>query len=176
MTFYKEGLATLAEFLYHARTAETAAGGPTSAKGQAAFQASLTHQFNALYGSGKKFWTIAPSNPTAWSLFDEDSTYARPGITYVALRQILGAGNFTHALEQLQRTYGGHAISEPELEAGLANWLPNPSGACQTQLSHFFTQWFDTAYPAGGGSHRPSITAPGLAGPGFYTVPGCRHP
>lgn len=24
-------------------------------------------------------------------------------------------------------------------------------------------------------AHRPRITGPGLAGPGFYGVPGCRH-
>lgn len=29
-------------------------------------------------------------------------------------------------------------------------------------------QWFDTAYPSGGGANRPQITGPGLAGPGFY--------
>jgi hypothetical protein len=42
------------------------------------------------------------------------------------------------------------------------------TAACQTRLSTFFTQWFDTAYAAGGGAHRPMITGPGLDGPGFY--------
>ena len=46
MTFFKEGLATLAEFFYAARLAENAAGGPSTAKGRAAFQASLVKQFN----------------------------------------------------------------------------------------------------------------------------------
>jgi hypothetical protein len=36
----------------------------------------------------------------------------------------------------------------------------------------FFTQWFDTAYPSGGGKNRPMITGPGLAGPDFYSAPG----
>ncbi|HEY1621319.1 MAG TPA: M1 family aminopeptidase [Streptosporangiaceae bacterium] len=176
MTFYKEGLATLAEYLYAARTAETKAGGPYSAKGQAAFQASLAHQFNSLYAKGGAFWNYAPSNPTAYRLFDEDPTYARPGITYVALRQILGHDNFTFALRSFQAQYGGHAITEPELEAGFRAWLPNQSAACGAQLSKFFKQWFDTAYPRGGGKNKPQITGPGLAGPGFYDVPGCRHP
>ena len=70
MTFYKEGLATLAEFLYHARLAENAAGGPSTAKGRAAFQASLVKQFNQIYGSGGGFWTTAPSDPIPYSLFD----------------------------------------------------------------------------------------------------------
>ena len=40
------------------------------------------------------------------------------------------------------------------------------------RLSQFFAQWFDTAYPSGGGANRPMITGPGLAGPGFYSAPG----
>jgi hypothetical protein len=35
-------------------------------------------------------------------------------------------------------------------------------------LSDFFSQWFDTVYPTGGGDNRPQITGPGLTGPGFY--------
>jgi hypothetical protein len=46
------------------------------------------------------------------------------------------------------------------------------SDSCQERLSQFFTQWFDTAYPTGGGTHRPMITGPGLAGPDFYSAPG----
>ena len=95
MTFFKEGLATLAEFLYQARLAENAAGGPSTAKGRAAFQASLVKQFNQIYGSGKDFWTVAPSNPTPYTLFDGSSTYDRPGVAYIALRQILGPARFT---------------------------------------------------------------------------------
>jgi hypothetical protein len=79
-----------------------------------------------------------------------------------------GSVNFDRALRQIQRTYGGGSITETQLEAVFHRWLPVHSGACQTRLSHFFSQWFDTAYPAGGGKHRPMITGPGLAGPGFY--------
>jgi hypothetical protein len=46
------------------------------------------------------------------------------------------------------------------------------SAACSERLSQFFTQWFDTADPAGGGTNRPMITGPGLDGPGFYSAPG----
>ena len=168
MTFYKEGLATLAEYFYHARTAEAKAGGPGTRAGQAAFQASLVAQFNRLYARTASFWTLAPSNPTPYSLFDTSETYSRPGAAYVALRQILGSQNFDDALQSIQRHYGGGSITEPRLEAGFAAWLPNRSTACQTRLGQFFQQWFDTAYPAGGGANRPQITGPGLAGPGFY--------
>ena len=106
-------------------------------------------------------------------MFDEDSTYARPGITYVALRQILGHRNFDSALQQMQRQYGGATITEAQLEAGFRQWLPNRSAACGARLGQFFTQWFDTAYPRGGGANRPQITGPGLAGPGFYGKGGC---
>jgi len=172
MTFYKEGLATLAEFYYAARLAENAAGGPSAAKGRAAFQASLVKQFNQIYGSGSDFWTTAPASPIPYSLFNTSNTYDRPGAAYLALRQILGPARFGAALRQLQRTYGGSSITEPELEAVFHQWLPVQSSACQQRLSQFFSQWFDTAYPAGGKANRPMITGPGLAGPGFYTAGG----
>ena len=172
MTFYKEGMATFAEFLYQARLAENKAGGPYSPKGQAAFQATLVKIFNGIYASKKGFWAVAPSNPEPVGLFSGSSTYERPGAAYLALRQILGHGNFTQALQQMQRTYGGSHITEPELEAAFTRWLPVQTSACRARLSQFFTQWFDTAYRAGGGQHRPQITGPGLAGPGFYNASG----
>ncbi len=167
MTFFKEGMATMGEFLYQARLAENAAGGPSAPAGRAAFQASLVQQFNSIYGLGGTFWTVAPSNPDPSGLFSGSSTYFRPGAAYIALRQILGHRNFTGALRQIQRVYGGGSISEPKLEAVFQRWLPEPTRAAHLRLSRFFTQWFDTAYAAGGGSQRPTITGPGLAGPGF---------
>ena len=169
MTFYKEGMATLAEFLFAARKAQGKAGGPGTAAGRRAFQRSLDATFASIYASKDGFWTVAPSNPTAWGLFSGSSTYDRPGIAYVALRQILGHANFTRALEQIQRRYGGGSITEAQLEAGFGQWLPTRSAACRQRLGQFFTEWFDTAYPRGGGAARPHITGPGLAGPGFYT-------
>jgi peptidase M1-like protein len=173
MTFFKEGLATLAEFLYHARLAENAAGGPGTRKGRAAFQAKLAAQFRSVYRQRGSFWTVAPSNPEPDGLFSGASTYARPGAAYIALRQILGHGNFIRALHEIQVRYGGGSITEAQLEAGFAKWLPAHGSACRARLNSFFGQWFDTAYPAGGGSHRPRITGPGLAGQNFYQPGGC---
>src|SRR5262249_54706109 len=176
MTFFKEGMATVAEFLYHARLAENAAGGPYSPNGQAAFQDSLVQQFNQIYAFKGVFWAVAPSDPEPAGLFSRDSTYSRPGAAYLALRQILGHGNFTRALQQIQRTYGGSHVTEPELEAAFTRWLPVQTSACRARLSQFFTQWFDTAYPAGGQNKpqitRPRLAGPGLAGRGFYTPGG----
>ena len=163
LTYFKEGLATFSEFLYGARRAQQGSTNPT------AFQASLVSSFNTFYKRGGGFWTVAPSNPKAVGLFSGSSTYVRPGIGYIALRQILGHTNFTKALEQIQRVYGGKAVSEPQLEAAFAAWLPVQSQACQTRLSQFFGQWWDTAYPKGGGVNRPTISGPGLDGPNFYS-------
>jgi hypothetical protein len=169
LTFFKEGLATLGEFLFAARTAQARAGGPGTKAGRRAFQRSLVRQFNTTYASKNRFWTAAPSNPTPFGLFSGSATYERPGIAYIALRQILGHANFTRALTGIQRRYGDGAITEAQLEAGFRQWLPNRSAACGSRLGQFFRQWFDTAYPPGGGATLPGITGPGLAGPGFYT-------
>ncbi|MEO9239009.1 MAG: hypothetical protein ABI418_13080, partial [Jatrophihabitantaceae bacterium] len=168
MTFFKEGMATLGEYLFAARTAGSA-GGP------AAFQASLVKQFNANYAKAGGFWQDAPSKPTAYTLFDGSSTYDRPGTAYLALRQILGASRFNDALQQIQRQYGGGTINERQLEAGFARWLPNRSADCLEKIGTFFSQWFDTGYPSASGASKPSITGPGLAGGGFYDKHGgCR--
>jgi aminopeptidase N len=171
LTFFKEGLATFGEYLFAARKAADAAGGLNTAAGLAAFNRSLVQQFDDRYGKAG-LWHGAPSDPTPYTLFSGASTYTRPGLAYIALRQILGATNFTDALQAIQARYGNATVTEPELEKGFAQWLPNPSEACQTRLTRFFTQWFDTSYPTPAGASKPAITGPGLAGTDFYTS-GC---
>ena len=176
MTFFKEGMATLGEDLFSARTAETAAGGPSSRTGQAAFERSLRQTFDNDYGSGGSFWTHAPSNPTAGNLFSGSSTYSRPADAYIALRQILGHGRFVEALRAIQTSFGGRSITEPQLERAFRRWLPPRAvGGCRHRLTSFFRQWFDTAYPPGGAAHRPHITGPGLDGTNFYGHGGCHR-
>jgi aminopeptidase N len=167
MTFYKEGLATIGEDLFAARQAETAAGGPGTAAGQQAFTNSLIAQFNKLYARTGSFWSVAPSNPEPAGLFSNSSTYDRPSAAYIALWQILGTARFTGVLQSIQHEYGGGSITEPQLEAAFQRGLPNQSRACRTELSEFFSEWFDTAYPTASGVAKPDITGPGLAGPGF---------
>jgi len=172
LTFFKEGMATLGEYLFDARNAATAAGGLDTPAGAAAFDASLITQFNTNYAN-KKLWTAAPSDPTPATLFSGRFTYTRPGTAYIALRQILGSDNFNHALQQIQHDYSGASITERQLEAGFHAFLPNHSAACHARLDEFFTEWFDTAYPSGGGgANQPQITGPGLDGPGFYNPDG----
>ncbi len=167
MTFHKEGLATLAQYMYTARQAETAAGGPATAAGRQAFTNSLIAQFNTLYARTGSFWSAAPSNPEPAGLFSNSATYDRPAAAYIALWQILGTSRFTRVLGSIQREYGGGSITEPALEAAFQRGLPSQSRACRTELSEFFTEWFDTAYPAASGATKPDITGPGLDGPGF---------
>ncbi|MGE5287909.1 MAG: M1 family aminopeptidase [Micromonosporaceae bacterium] len=172
LTFFKEGFATFGEYLMVARNAETAAGGPYSAAGQAAFDSSLIARFNTNYANTGSLWAAAPSDPTPFTLFSGATTYVRPGTAYIALRQILGKTAFAKALQQIQRDYGGRSITENRLEAVFHRWMPNQSAACGKRLDQFFTQWFDTVYPPGGGVNRPQITGPGLDGPGFYNAGG----
>jgi hypothetical protein len=87
-------------------------------------------------------------------------------------RQILGPQRFDGVLKAIQHQYGGSSITEPQLESAFVAGLPNHSSACQTRLSQFFTQWFDTAYH---GTAKPQITGPALDGQPFY-ADGCTAP
>jgi hypothetical protein len=171
MTFFKEGFAVLGEYLFAADTAQADAGGDTAA-GRAAFETSLVNRFNTNYANTGPLWIAAPSNPTPATLFSIPTTYTRPATAMIALRRILGKENFTGALQKIQRDYGGGTIDEPQLRAAFQEWMPNKSAACAAKLEQFFTQWWDTAYPTGGGVNRPRITGPGLAGQGFYDAEG----
>ena len=162
MTFFKEGLAEWMEsYVFPAR----------SLHGEA-FERAMMRRFNRAYASAGDYWTIAPSHPFAYSLFDASSTYERPAAAYEALRRILGADAFDATLQGLQHEHGGGAIGESQLEAAFQEALPDQAPACHVRLAQFFGEWFDTAYAPGGGAQRPRITGPGLAGDEFYGAPG----
>lgn len=71
-----------------------------------------------------------------------------------------------NAMKDIQGSYGGGNISEPQLEAVFRKWLPIPSASCNARLDQFFTQWFDTAYPSGGRTRRTSPRSPAQASTG----------
>ena len=119
MTFFKEGMAQLAQYMLTARNAETAAGGPDTAAGRPRSRPASIAQFNTNYARAGSFWSAAPSNPTPFGLFSNSATYQRPATAYIALWQILGTDRFTKVLQAIQRTYGGGSITEPQLEAAL---------------------------------------------------------
>ncbi len=179
MTFFQTGLGTVAEYLMTAQTAANAAGGLGTPAGDAAFDASLVARFNTTYNLAGANWTMAPSDPSANTLFSTAPRYQRPAAAFLALRQILGsngAGAATDrwiaSLKQIQTQYAGGTISEQQLEDVFHQNLPNQNAACHARLADFFTQWLDTAYPPGGGVNKPQITGPGLAGGGFYDANG----
>ncbi len=177
LTFFKEGMATIGEYLFDARAAQTAAGGPGTPAGDAAFQQSLVNRFDSNYANTGSLWISAPSDPTPARLFNTPTTYTRPGTAYLALRQVLGAERFNRALQRIQRDFGGGSITEAELEAEFTRFLPQHSRGCRSRLGDFFTQWFDTVYPTDGGVNRPQLTGPGIDGPGFYDARGrCQGP
>ena len=113
LTFFKEGMATLGQYLFSARNAQTNAGGPGTAAGDAAFEQSLVSRFNTNYANTGSLWTAAPSDPTPATLFSGSTTYTRPGTAYVALRRILGPERFNRALRRIQRTTAVPASPSP---------------------------------------------------------------
>ena len=67
LTFFKEGLATLGEYLFAARGAATAAGGLDTPAGRSAFDASLVQQFNDNYARDD-LWSGCTVEPHALHL------------------------------------------------------------------------------------------------------------
>jgi Peptidase family M1 domain/Chitobiase/beta-hexosaminidase C-terminal domain len=172
LTWWKEGFATIGEYLATARTAATTAGGLDTPAGDAAFENSLIGRFN---GTGNynttstTFWTQAPNNPSVNSLFTTAFTYTRSGTAYLGLWRALGKDRMISAMKDIQSTYGGGTITQPQLEAVFRKWLPTPSASCNARLTQFYAQWWNTSYPSGGANtlNRPMLTGPGLNGQGF---------
>ncbi len=171
MTFFKEGMATLAVQLFSAQQAAQKAGGPNTKAGRAVFERYLVAQFNSLYGLGPGFWQVAPSRRAPAEYVDVNSVYERPKAALIALRQILGPPRFDAALQAIQHRYAGASLTERAAEAAFTARLPNHSPPCRSRLSQFFRQWFDTAYHGS----KPQITGPGLHGRPFYGH-GCTAP
>jgi hypothetical protein len=73
------------------------------------------------------------------------------------------------AMQDIQSTYGGGSITEPQLEAVFRKWLPVQSASCNARLDQFFPEWWDTSFPTGGANtvNKPKVTGPGLNGTGF---------
>ena len=172
MTFYKEGIAQLAQYMLTARNAETAAGGPGTAAGQAAFQASLDRAVQHELRAGRQLLVGGAVEPDAVRavLQQRDLPAARHGL-HRAVADPRHRPVHQGPERRSSGTYGGGSITEPQLEAAFQRGLPNKSAACRSQLGQFFTEWFDTAYPSGT-TTEPDITGPGLAGPGFYGTQG----
>ena len=172
-TFFKEGYADLSQTLATANDDATAAGGAGTPAGDAAFEARLVTPSTAP--------TTAParrSGPSRRRTRGQPACSTTPTPTparaasYIALRAIMGNGNWVAANQEIQTTYGGGSITQPQQIAVYKKWMPNKSIGCLNKLDVFFKQWWDTAYtgsPAAG--NKPQITGPGLAGTAASTTP-----
>ena len=106
-TFFKEGYADLSEYLFIARNAGLAAGPEGSAAYNAAFEATIASRFNATTSTTRP----APRSGTSRREPDVGATCSatrtrttRPGMSYIALRAILGPDNFNNASTEIQTT------------------------------------------------------------------------
>lgn len=168
-TFLKEGFARFGEYLTNAGRAADAAGGLDTPAGDAAFDASLIAQFNKNYreaGRNKLRWTLPPSDPSAEDLFSGE-TNDRTAAGYIALRQILGEGNFIAAMRQMQSQFAGGAMAQRQMEAVFRRFMPNRSADCLDRLDTFFVEWFDTAFAEEEADVDPTTKRPHLTGPGL---------
>ena len=128
-TFFKEGYADLSEGYNAARTAANAAGGIGTPAGDTAFDNSLINRFNTTYNStSANILERRAVEPDERRTCSARQTYTRPGRAYIALRQILGKDNFNKASKEIQTTYGGGSITQPQQIAIYKKWLPNQTG------------------------------------------------
>ena len=172
LTWWKEGFATLGEYLCTARKTPLACGQAAPDASDAAFETSLIGRFN---GTGNynttsaTFWTQAPNNPSVRTLFTTAFTYTRPGTAYLALWRILGRDRMISAMKDIQSTYGGGNITQPQLEAVFRKWLPTPSASCNARLTAVLHAVVEHVVPERrrqhaepADAHRPRAERPGL--------------
>ena len=174
-TFFKEGYADLSEGYNAARTAANAAGGIGTPAGDAAFDNSLSP------ASTRPTTAPAPTPRLERRAVepDEREPVRQPDLHPLRPRLHRAApdprqGQLRQGQpKEIQTTYGGGSITQPQQIAIYQKWMPNQIGGCAVKLDEFFKQWWDTAYvgsPAAG--NKPQITGPGLAGGGFYDANG----
>ena len=164
MTFFKEGMAQLSQ--YWLTAAARGRGRHQQPPGSAAFDNSLISR-STLTKRPAATLDGAPSNPTPLSC-SQPRTPTPTGDAYIALYQIIGLDQFRQGPPAPRRTTASEH-HRAAVGGRVGARMPNQSAACQAKLATFFTQWFDTAYPSGGGANKPQLTGPGLAGPGSTT-------
>ena len=163
LTFFKEGLATLGEYLF-AAAQRTGRGGWIERGVRAEPRRHVQH--GTTPGATCSGRARRPTR-VRYTLFSGSKTYTRPGT-----RTSPCAGS---SAGELQR---GAAADPGDVPAGQHHRAAARSGvrvvppegvrALPAELGRFFTQWWDTVYPPGGGANRPQITGPGLDGGGFH--------
>ena len=171
LTFWKEGFATLGEYLCTARDAATAAGGLGTPAGDAAFEHSLINRFNTQLRDGELAASGRPPRRTRPSATCSrpSNTYTRPGTAYLALLAHPSAATaMIGAMKQIQADYGGGSITEPQLEDVFQQLAADQSAACNTRLDavlhavvrHAPTRPAARTRPTSRRSPGPASTAP----------------
>jgi len=108
LTFFKEGLATLGEFLFDARNAQTAAGGPGTPAGDAAFEDSLISTFDDTLRRRHQRWPV-----------DRSAIQSEPVHAVRRRYDLFASGHRVHRAatdprpEELRRRAAAHAINLP---------------------------------------------------------------
>ena len=171
VTFYKEGLATLAEDLYSCEDRRRRRRRTDDRRGTRRVRGPPRRSIQHHLRVDLSIWTGAPSNPTPATLSRQLDTYIRPEAAYIALRKILGAPAFDAALQ----THPTRARRRQHRRGATRGCLPprdaEHAAACGSErLDAFFAEWFDTAYPSGGGINRPQITAARSERAGFLQL------
>ena len=161
MTFFKEGLATLGEYLFHARTAETAAGGPSSPRGAAAFEASLIQPLRLELRRDGLVLAQRPVRPDAVPLFCGNYDLHSAGDGYLALRQILGHGQVhdraAHDPARVRRCLDHRSATGGRVRAATAQPERRLQGAAGPVLHAVVGH----GVPDRDGRDRAAITGPG---------------
>ncbi len=173
-TFFKEGYADLSEGYNTARTAANAAGGLGTPAGDAAFDNSLVTRFNTTYNS-----TSANTVERRAVEPDEREPVRQPDLHPLRPRptsrcaQILGKVNFDKASKEIQTTYGGGSITQPQQIAIYKKWMPNQSIGCIEQarrvLQAVVGHGLRRARPAAG--NKPHDHGPGSGRPAASMTP-----
>ena len=157
MTFFKEGLATLAEFLY-AGAAGAERGrrpvhgqGPGRVPGQPgeAVQPDLRQRRRLLDDRA-----VEPDPVQPFSTRRTPTTGQAPPTSRCARSSARPDFDAGAAADPAHLRRVQHHASQSSRPSS-SQWLPVHSSACQHRLSQFFRQWFDTAYPAGGRRTAP---------------------
>ena len=169
LTFFKEGMATLGEFLFAARTAQAQAGGPGTKAGPARVPAQPGQAVQHHLRQQGRVLDRRPVEPDAVRPVQRVRDLRPPGHRLhrpapdPGPRELHpGADGYPAPLRRRRHHRGPAGGGVPPVAAG-------PQRCVQQQARRVLPAVVRHRLPAGGGANRPGITGPGLAGPGFYT-------
>ncbi len=163
LTFFKEGLATLGEFFFSAANAQAAAGGSSCGVRAEPRRHASTRSMRAPTPCGRarpRTRARPRSSPARGPTLGRGSRTSRCGGSS-------GRRTSTPLCSRSSRPTARAASPSRSSNPPSRRSCPSRPPRAGRSSRQFFTQWWDTVYPPGGGDNRPQITAPGLDGGGF---------